>query len=53
MVVHGQEIIAPPTAGVSVMFEAVVGGGIPVISPIKRESGCHRQLGAWHPQRHL
>lgn len=36
MAVHGEEIIeAASKAGVDVMFEAAVGGGIPVISAIK------------------
>lgn len=43
MAVHGQEIIAAANqAGVSVMFEAAVGGGIPVISPIKESLGANR-----------
>jgi homoserine dehydrogenase len=43
LAVHGQEIIAAANkAGVSVMFEAAVGGGIPVISPIKESLGANR-----------
>jgi len=40
LAVHGREIFAAAEEkGVSVMFEAAVGGGIPIISPIK-ESLC-------------
>ncbi len=44
MALHGQEIIAAADKnGVSVMFEAAVGGGIPVISAIK-ENLCVNQF---------
>jgi len=44
MAVHGQEIIAAANRNnVSVMFEAAVGGGIPVISAIK-ENLCANQF---------
>jgi len=43
MAVHGQEIIAAASrAGVDVMFEAAVGGGIPVISAIKENLCANR-----------
>lgn len=43
MAIHGQEIIAAAEkAGVTVMFEAAVGGGIPVISPIKENLAANR-----------
>ncbi len=46
MAVHGQEIIdAAAKAGVAVMYEAAVGGGIPVISPIK-ESLCANRFSS-------
>ncbi|MFO7577080.1 MAG: homoserine dehydrogenase [Pelovirga sp.] len=46
MAVHGEEIIAAAdNAGVSVMYEAAVGGGIPVISPIK-ESLCANRFSS-------
>ncbi|HEX9093462.1 MAG TPA: homoserine dehydrogenase [Coriobacteriia bacterium] len=36
MAAHGQEVMeAAAAAGVDVMFEAAVGGGIPIISPLK------------------
>ncbi|MDT8443726.1 MAG: homoserine dehydrogenase [Desulfuromonadales bacterium] len=39
---HGEEIfLAAEQAGVSVMFEAAVGGGIPVISAIKENLGAN------------
>lgn len=46
MAIHGREIIdAAEQAGVTVMFEAAVGGGIPVISPIK-ESLCANRFSS-------
>ncbi len=43
MAVHGQEIIAAANrAGVDVMFEAAVGGGIPIISAIKENLCANR-----------
>ncbi|RLB74857.1 MAG: homoserine dehydrogenase, partial [Deltaproteobacteria bacterium] len=43
MAVHGQEIItAADQQGVSVLFEAAVGGGIPIISAIK-ENLCSNE----------
>lgn len=43
MAVHGQEIVAAANrAGVDVMFEAAVGGGIPVISAIKENLCANR-----------
>ncbi|MDA3903726.1 MAG: homoserine dehydrogenase [Desulfuromusa sp.] len=46
MAVHGQEIIeAANRQGVSVMFEAAVGGGIPVISAIK-ENLCSNEFNS-------
>ena len=36
MAAHGQEVMdAAAAAGVDIMFEAAVGGGIPIISPLK------------------
>jgi len=44
MAVHGQEILeAAERQGVSVMFEAAVGGGIPIISAIK-ENLCANEF---------
>ena len=44
MAVHGQEIIeAANQQGVSVLFEAAVGGGIPIISAIK-ENLCSNEF---------
>lgn len=46
MAVHGQEIIAAANLqGVSVMFEAAVGGGIPIISAIK-ENLCSNEFSS-------
>ena len=46
MAVHGQEIIAAANKqGVSVMFEAAVGGGIPIISAIK-ENLCSNEFSS-------
>ncbi|MCW8859001.1 MAG: homoserine dehydrogenase [Deltaproteobacteria bacterium] len=46
MAVHGQEILdAAQRQGVAVMFEAAVGGGIPIISAIK-ESLCANQFSS-------
>ncbi len=46
MAVHGQEIFeAANRQGVSVMFEAAVGGGIPIISAIK-ENLCANQFSS-------
>ncbi|MFO7764943.1 MAG: homoserine dehydrogenase [Pelovirga sp.] len=46
LAVHGREIIdAAAKAGVTVMYEAAVGGGIPVISPIK-ESLCANRFSS-------
>ncbi|NOQ41406.1 MAG: homoserine dehydrogenase [Desulfuromusa sp.] len=46
MAVHGQEIIAAANQqGVSVMFEAAVGGGIPIISAIK-ENLCSNEFSS-------
>lgn len=46
MAVHGQEILeAAEEHGVSVMFEAAVGGGIPIISAIK-ENLCANNFSA-------
>ena len=46
MAIHGQEIIAAADKqGVSVMFEAAVGGGIPIISAIK-ENLCSNQFSS-------
>ena len=46
MAVHGQEIIAAADRqGVSVMFEAAVGGGIPIISAIK-ENLCSNEFSS-------
>ncbi len=46
MAVHGEEIIAAANQqGVSVMFEAAVGGGIPIISAIK-ESLCSNEFSS-------
>ncbi len=46
MAVHGQEIIAAADKhGVSVMFEAAVGGGIPIISAIK-ENLCSNEFSS-------
>ncbi len=46
MAVHGQEIIAAANRqGVSVMFEAAVGGGIPIISAIK-ENLCSNRFSS-------
>ncbi len=46
MAVHGQEIIAAASKqGVSVMFEAAVGGGIPIISAIK-ENLCSNRFSS-------
>ncbi len=43
MAVHGQEIIAAANEmGVQVMFEAAVGGGIPIISAIKENLCANR-----------
>jgi homoserine dehydrogenase len=42
LAMHGEEIFgAAEKAGVSVMFEAAVGGGIPVISAIKENLGAN------------
>ena len=42
LAMHGEEIFrAAEEAGVSVMFEAAVGGGIPVISAIKENLGAN------------
>jgi homoserine dehydrogenase len=46
MAVHGEEIIAAANRqGVSVMFEAAVGGGIPIISAIK-ENLCSNEFSS-------
>ncbi len=46
MAIHGQEIVeAANRQGVSVMFEAAVGGGIPIISAIK-ENLCSNQFSS-------
>jgi len=46
MAIHGQEIIAAADKqGVSVMFEAAVGGGIPIISAIK-ENLCSNKFSS-------
>lgn len=46
MAVHGEEIIAAANQqGVSVMFEAAVGGGIPIISAIK-ENLCSNEFSS-------
>lgn len=46
MAVHGQEILeAANRQGVSVMFEAAVGGGIPIISAIK-ENLCSNRFSS-------
>ncbi len=46
MAVHGQEIIAAADKqGVSVLFEAAVGGGIPIISAIK-ENLCSNEFSS-------
>ncbi len=46
MALHGQEIVAAANEnGVSVMFEAAVGGGIPIISAIK-ENLCANQFSS-------
>ena len=46
MAVHGEEIIAAANKqGVSVMFEAAVGGGIPIISAIK-ENLCSNEFSS-------
>ena len=46
MAVHGQEIIAAADQqGVSVLFEAAVGGGIPIISAIK-ENLCSNEFSS-------
>ena len=46
MAVHGQEIItAADQQGVSVLFEAAVGGGIPIISAIK-ENLCSNEFSS-------
>ena len=46
MAIHGQEIIeAANRQGVSVMFEAAVGGGIPIISAIK-ENLCSNEFSS-------
>lgn len=43
LALHGEEIFAAAErAGVAVMFEAAVGGGIPVISAIKENLGINR-----------
>ena len=43
MAVHGQEIVAAANnSGVGVMFEAAVGGGIPIISAIKENLCANR-----------
>lgn len=43
LAVHGEEIFAAAeAAGVNVMFEAAVGGGIPVISAIRENLGANR-----------
>lgn len=43
LAMHGEEIFrAAEKAGVDVMFEAAVGGGIPVISAIKENLGANR-----------
>ncbi|WP_029917807.1 homoserine dehydrogenase [Pelobacter seleniigenes] len=43
MALHGQEIVAAANEnGVSVMFEAAVGGGIPIISAIKENLCANR-----------
>ena len=43
LAVHGEEIFAAAeVAGVNVMFEAAVGGGIPVISAIRENLGANR-----------
>ncbi len=46
MAIHGQEIIAAANKqGVTVMFEAAVGGGIPIISSIK-ENLCSNEFSS-------
>ncbi|MCK5826834.1 MAG: homoserine dehydrogenase, partial [Desulfuromusa sp.] len=46
MAIHGQEIIAAADQqGVSVLFEAAVGGGIPIISAIK-ENLCSNEFSS-------
>jgi len=46
MAVHGQEIVAAANQkGVAVMFEAAVGGGIPIISAIK-ENLCSNRFSS-------
>ncbi len=46
MAIHGQEIIAAANQqGVSVLFEAAVGGGIPIISAIK-ENLCSNEFSS-------
>ncbi len=46
MALHGQEIVAAANEnGVSVLFEAAVGGGIPIISAIK-ENLCANQFSS-------
>lgn len=48
LAVHGEEIFkAAERAGVDVMFEAAVGGGIPVISAIKENLGINRFSGVY------
>jgi len=43
LALHGEEIFqAADTNGVEVLFEAAVGGGIPIISPIKESLGANR-----------
>lgn len=43
MAVHGEEILAAAEKnGVEVLFEAAVGGGIPIISAIKENLGANR-----------
>ncbi|MHB8709897.1 MAG: homoserine dehydrogenase, partial [Desulfuromonadales bacterium] len=43
LALHGEEIFkAAEQAGVDVMFEAAVGGGIPIISAIKENLGANR-----------
>ncbi len=39
---HGEEIAAAAAAGVYVLIEAAVGGGIPIIEPLKQSLGGNR-----------
>jgi homoserine dehydrogenase len=46
MAKHGPELLAAATsAGVDILYEAAVGGGIPIISPLKRDLSANELTG--------